>query len=123
MTDSDPKQLVCGVDLTLQTATATIEITTSDGHLFVDADSISALRELYGLHRSVDSTANNWLTAITAASDSVVLRVPVVICVDGTPIARYDPTDSSRLLRLVGTSLRPDLGGVARTAIRWFAER
>lgn len=120
MSDPAPKQLVCGADLTLQTATTTAEITTSDGQLVVDVDGIAGLRELYGLQQSVESTAGNWLDGITnTIGEEVAVRIPVVVCVDGTPVARYDPTrEQSRLSRLVGTPFRPVVSGVVTTGVR-----
>lgn len=118
MSDSDSKQLVCVVNLTVETATATIDITTSDGMLFVDADSLAGIRELYRLQQSVNSTMGAWLPQLSETGEAVEIRVPVVVRVDSTPIVRYDPTAKSRLSTLLGVPLQPDIGGIVRTGVR-----
>ncbi|TQQ79270.1 hypothetical protein EGH24_11600 [Halonotius terrestris] len=127
--DSAPRQLVVGVDLTLHSEAGEITVHTADGQLVVDADSLAALRALYGLRGNVRATASNWLPKLdaVAAETPLVFNSPAEISVRGQRVARYTPGSESGLLgrllsvgpiqpapvgliRAVGTALRQRIG-------------
>ena len=102
---SSPQQLVVGADLTLQSDRADVSITTADGTLVVDIDSLGGLFALYDLRRNVTATAGYWLpdTAGLPAETPLVFNSPAVIRVRGQTVAHYVPDGSSGLLSRVSS--------------------
>jgi len=102
---SAPQQLVVGADLTLQSDRADVSITTADGTLVVDVDSLGGLFALYDLQRNVTATAGYWLPETDALPPEtpLVFNAPAVIRVRGQSVARYVPDGSSGLLSRVSS--------------------
>jgi len=125
---SAPQQLVVGADLTLQSDRADVSITTADGMLVVDVDSLGGLVALYDLQQTVTATAGYWLPETDAlpAETPLVFNSPAVVRVRGQVVANYAPdgTDGllSRvpLLSMIQLSPRGVFGAVAaETAARF----
>lgn len=125
MTDAEsgsaPQQLVVGADLTLQSDRADVSITTADGTLAVDVDSLGGLYALYELTQNVTATAGYWLPEMNAlpAETPLVFNAPAVIRVRGQAVAHYVPDGADGLLARVSSlsmirlSPRGLLGAVA----------
>ena len=97
---SSPQQLVVGADLTLQSDRADVSITTADGTLVVDVDSLGGLFALYDLQRNVTATAGYWLpdSDALAADRPLVFNSPAIIRLRGRVVARYLPGESGGLV-------------------------
>jgi len=97
---SSPQQLVVGADLTLQSDRADVSITTADGTLVVDVDSLGGLFALYDLQQNVTATAGYWLPETDALPEEtpLVFNSPAVIRVREHLVARYVPGDTGGLL-------------------------
>ena len=109
MTDAEsgsaPQQLVVGADLTLQSDRTDVSITTADGTLVVDIDSLGGLFALYDLQQSVTTTADYWLPETDALPDETPLAFnsPAVIRVRGRAVAHYVPDGTDSLLARVSS--------------------
>ena len=109
MTDAEsgsaPEQLVVGVDLTLQSDRADVSITTADGMLVVDVDSLGGLFALYDLQQNVTATAGHWLPETDELPDEtpLVFNSPAVIRVRERVVATYVPDGTGGLLARVSS--------------------
>ena len=109
MTDAEsgsaPQQLVVGADLTLQSDRADVSITTADGMLVVDVDSVGGLVALYDLQQRVTATAGYWLPETVELPDEtpLVFNSPAVIRVRGRAVANYVPNGTDGLLARVSS--------------------
>jgi len=121
---SAPQQLVVGADLTLQSDRTDVSITTADGTLVVDIDSLGGLFALYDLQQSVTATAGYWLPETDALPDEtpLVFNSPAVIRVRERAVAHYVPDGTDGLLARVSSlsmiqlSPRGVVGAVAAEA-------
>jgi hypothetical protein len=108
--------LLIEAELTVDLPNSVLELHTEHDTLYVEAKSFAALRKL---RATAQSEAVDWLRQLGLGSP-LRIETPVLVRVQGVPVARYDPSQPpGRLADLFGISpFRIDLSGVVQAGIR-----
>ena len=116
MTTDEQAGLVVDADLTVGLSNATLDVSTDDGILYVDARSFGALDEL---RTAAETEAVDVIRTLIVESP-LELETAVVVRVRGSRVATYRPGErASRLAELLGIApFSVDLRGVVRAAGR-----
>jgi hypothetical protein len=112
----ESRGLLIEADLRVDLPNSVLELHTEHETLYVEARSFAALREI---RATAQSEAVDWLRQLGVDSP-LHIETPVLVRVQGVPVARYEPSRSrGRLADLLGLSpFRIDLSGALQAGLR-----